>query len=190
VNKLLSLKHLSVVGLPFISACTPSGMAFSPESAVTQDLIQNQNAVLETTRIHQTQPWRDHSVVLASFMSKQDNKQWSCEDVYDLKRIPTGWIISGSETGCSNPPNTEPVSFGSGSQGEAPEDFSYAYGLVTLDEARWSEITWNDGLVQRVPIVNGSHLALRDGNNQNTPDIKILNVSEEVIEENGITISP
>jgi len=185
MKKLPSFQILLILGLLFSSACNPSSGAFLPESAVTQDLIQNQNAVTETIRIHQIQSWRDHSVVLASFMSKQENKQWGCEAVYDLIRGSAGWQMSGSGIGCSTPPNMDPVTYGSGTQGVAAEEFSYAYGLVTLNEAQWIVITWGDGVDQKVSLVNGSYLALRNGNIQNIDTIQVLNATEEVIHEIG-----
>ncbi len=183
MNSRYIFPKLTVVILLFLTACIPGGMAISPESAATQELIQNHEAIPDSIRIYQTQPWRGNSVVLAGYRSNQNNEPWSCEAVIEMQRNTLGWRVSGSGTGCSSPPNTEPVTFGSGSQGIAPDALSYAHGLVILSAAETVEITWQDGVAQRVPVVNGSYLALRDGSIQMIARVEVLDTAEAVIHE-------
>ncbi|MBU0510665.1 MAG: hypothetical protein KJ638_03055 [Chloroflexi bacterium] len=179
--KLIGLALFLVVA--FLAACIPGGAAFSPESAATQELDQHHNAIAESVRIHQSQPWRGNSIVMASYLSIEQNEQWSCEAVFEMQRIATGWQVSGSGNSCSNPPNIEAVTSGSGTQGMPPDDLSYAHGLVKLNAAKWVEITWQDGTLQRTAVVNGSYLALRAGSFQMIASVEVLDAAEKVIHE-------
>jgi hypothetical protein len=64
-----------------------------------------------------------------------------------------------------------------------PNELSYAHGVVKLSEAKWVEITWQDGTVQRADVVNGSYLALRTGSFQMIGRVEALNASDEIIQE-------
>jgi len=164
-----------------LTACIPGGMTFSPERAAIQDLIENQNARADSIRIRQVLPWRDGSIVLVSYLSDQENEEWNCEAVYEVARDTTGWHISGAGSGCSSEPNTGPITFGSGTHGNPPDEFSYTYGLVNLDDATWAEITWEDGVSQGISLVNDSFIVLRNGNFPNLAQVQILNAAEKVI---------
>ena len=169
--------------LCFLTACLPGGMAISPESAVTQELIEYNAAIPDSIRIHQSVPWQENIVVLASYTSTEGSEAASCEAVFEMEHIATGWHASGSGIGCSIPPNTDAVTFGSGSQGVAPDDFSYAHGLVKLPSAETVEITWPDGTTQHLQVVNHSFLALRDGTFHMIARLDILDSNETVIHE-------
>jgi hypothetical protein len=167
--------------LLFLVAC--SNVAYTPEQAARLDLINNNNAQPDTIRIHQSQSWKDSVVVLASYLSTDQNQRSSCEAVFEIEREAAGWRVSGSGVGCSSPPSTEAVTFGSGTQGVPPNELSYAHGVVKLSEAKWVEITWQDGTVQRADVVNGSYLALRTGSFQMIGRVEALNASDEIIQE-------
>jgi len=176
---------ISLILVSLLMACIPGGFAASPERAATVDLIENQNALTDSIRIHQVQPWRNGSIVLVSYLSDQENEEWSCDALYEVVRDTTGWHISSSGSGCSSEPFTGPLTFGSGMPGIPPDVFSYIYGLVNLDDAILAEITWEDGVAQRVSIVNDSFIGLRNGAFPNMAQVQILNTNEEVIYETG-----
>ena len=173
-----------------LAACLPGGIAVSPESAVTQELRQDSTILTETIRLHQSQPWGESKILLISYTSIQGHEKWSCEAVYQVEQGRIGWRISGSGAGCGNPPSTEPIVSGSGTQGEGANNLSYAYGLVRLSGASSVEITWEDGFMQRLPIINGSYLALRDGLIPSISQIEVLDVTETVIHEIENNINP
>ena len=164
-----------------VSAC--SGFAFSPERAATQELIEYNAAIADSIRIHQSQPWQGKVVVLASYLSNEGGEMASCEAVFQMERTAGSWHVGGSGIGCSVPPNTEPVSFGSGTQGVAPDDLSYAHGLVTLNAAEVVEVTWQDGAVQKAQVVNGSFLALREGTFHMIARIEVFDKDHSMIYE-------
>ena len=173
----LLLSFLTIV----LTACLPGGTTFSPERAVTQELIQNHSAVLETIHIHQNQLWHGNKIFLVSFTSIEQNQKYGCEGVFELVPATISWRMSSSGIGCSSPPNTDPITYGSGTQGMAPDGYSYSYGLITLSEAKWVLVTWDDGVDQRIPVINGSYLALRENIIQTMPIIQVFNEDEEVI---------
>jgi hypothetical protein len=165
----------------FLVSC--GNFALTPEQAVQQDLLQNFQAQAGTIRIHQNQPWRDSQIVLASFMSFADNQQSNCEAVFEMVSTGIGWQLSGSGIGCASPPSNEAVRSGSGTQGVKPDQLSYAYGIVNIAEAQWVEITWQDGSVNRVQVLNGSYLVLRDGSFPMIARVEVLDSSEEIIHQ-------
>ena len=169
--------------LLLLTACIPGGMAISPESAATQELIDYDAAIPDSIRIHQTQDWGKSRVVLASYLSEQNNERMSCEAVFEMQPSTSGWHIAGSGIGCSSPPNTDAVTSGSGTQGVPPDELSYAHGLVTLGAAEAVEITWQDGVIQRVPVLNGSYLALRNGSIQMIARVEVFDAAETMIHE-------
>ena len=173
---LITITHLLI-------ACIPGGTNFSPASAASQELIQNKEAIRDTIRIHQTQSWRKSRMLLASYERNKNNEQMSCEAVFQMHPSASGWQISETGSSCSIPPNTDAVTFGSGTLGVAPDDFSYVFGLVRLETAKMVEITWQDGVIQRVPVVNGSYLTLRDGNIQMSTRVEVLDATDKVIHE-------
>jgi len=176
-----SIPFFILLFLLLLVACT--GFAFTPESAATQELIEYNAAIADSIRVHQTQPWEGKMVVLASYLSNERDEAMSCEAVLVMTHEKIGWRMAGSGIGCTNPPSTEAVTYGSGSQGMPPDAFSYAHGLVELNAAEWVEITWGDSIPQRVSVVNGSYLALRDGSVQMIARVEVLDAAEEVIHE-------
>lgn len=179
---------MKIVGFFFLlsalfvmTAC--NGLAFTPEQAARQELIEYNNAQPDTMRIHQSQPWQGNTVVLASYLSNEGGEMASCEAVFEMERAAGSWHVRGSGIGCSVPPSTETVTFGSGTQGMPPDDLSYAYGLVTLSDAQEAEITWPDGVPQRVPVVNDSFLALRTGSLHMIARVEVLDADGAVIHE-------
>lgn len=167
--------------LLFLAAC--GNFAITPEQAAQQDLIRYQNAVPDSVRIYQSQPWGEKRVVLASFTGLINNQPASCEAVYEMVHSGLGWRPGGSGSGCSSPPSNEAVTFGSGTQGVAPDELSYAHGLVKLGEARWVDVTWQDGSVSRVPVINGSFLALRESSFQMIARVEVLDAAETILHE-------
>lgn len=164
-----------------LTACNP--IAFSPESAAVQNLLNDPEVVADSIRVHQVQPWEARQIVLVSYLAQNEMEQMSCEAVFEMERTPGGWRTGGSGAGCSSPPNTEPVTYGSGSQGIAPDAISHASGLVTLGAAQEVEITWPDGVTQRVPVVNGSYMALRAGRFHMIARVEVLDAAGAVIHE-------
>jgi hypothetical protein len=177
----MKIYRLFPILLLFLVAC--GNFAVTPEQAVQQDLIRYNNAMADTVRIYQSQPWRDSRVVLAIFISLDNNQPASCEAVYQMVHSGLSWRPGGSGIGCSSPPSKDAVTFGSGTQGVPPDELSYAYGLVKLAEARWVDVTWQDGSVNRVPLVNGSFLALREGSFPMIARVEVLDASESIIHE-------
>jgi hypothetical protein len=177
----MKIYRLFPILLLSLVAC--SNFSVTPEQAVQQDLIRYNDAVPDSVRIYQSQPWRDSRVVLASFISLDNYQPTSCEAVYQMVRNGLGWRSGGSGIGCSNSPSNEDVTFGTGTQGVAPDEFSYAYGLVKLAEARWVNVTWQDGSVNRAPLVNDSFLALREGSFPMIARVEVLDATETIIHE-------
>lgn len=173
----LELKF-ALITIFILAACAPGGTGFSPERAATQDLIQNNQAIPESIRIHQALPWRESLMVFATYLSNDNNEKMSCEAVFEMQRSASGWRTIGSGIGCSVPPNSDAVTYSFGTQGVAGDELSYAHGLVRLDTAEEVEITWQDGAVQRVPVVNSSYLVLRDGSFQMIARVEVFDASD------------
>ena len=167
----------------FLTACLPGGTNFSPEAAAVQELVKNHEAIADTTHIYQNQPWRERRVVLASYMRVVDNEQMSCEAVLEVLPSANGWQISQTGTSCSIPPNTDDVTLNTGLLGIPPDEFNAAFGLVRLKSAKMVEITWQDGLIQRVPVLNSSYLTLRAGDMPMVTRVEVLDATDKVLHE-------
>ena len=181
VVKIIKRTNLIILGLLVVFSLAACSTAYTPDQAAHVDLVNNFNAVEETIRIHQTQPWKNNMVVMASFQSVDQNQLSSCEAVFEMEQRGIGWRVGGSGVGCSSPPAADAVTYGSGTQGVPPNALSYAHGLVKLTEGKSVDITWQDGEVQRVPVVNGSYLALRSGSFQMIRKVEVLDNLQEVI---------
>jgi len=178
----------AVVIFYILIGCIPAGANFSPESATTQELIQNEDAIPNTIKIHQNHPRRQGHLVLASYLRIINKEQMSCEAIYEMNPSASGWQISDTGTSCNIPPNTDDVTLYSGTLGISPDNYNYAFGLVRLKTAKIVEITWQDGVIQRAPVVNNSYLILREGKMKMVTHVEVLDAADKRIHEIEIEV--
>jgi hypothetical protein len=172
-----------VVGL---SACN---LSFSPERAAVQAVLDmngtpgNMQVDPATIQVLQKQSLQDDEMVLVAFQAIQDNGQLSeCLFMHQVHRGPLGWVIGSSGGGCGPAGGSgEPLGIGAGRYGGTDrESSSHVAGRVYEEGIVAVEVTWDDGQRQRVPVVNGSYLAVRESLNDYA-QVLALNANDEVV---------
>jgi hypothetical protein len=156
--------------LLLLSGC--SGMTFSPEQAVVQEVIQGRTggslkANPETIRVLQKLEADDRTFILVSFEGVGERGQTdACTYAYEAVRRAGSWSTGGGGGGCgpADLEDSAPIDMGSGTRSGPGYAYSYAYGLVRTPEITRVEVVWEDGQTQSEPVINGSYLAFRMGN--------------------------
>lgn len=151
-----------------LSGCSEF-LNFSPERAVMQSLMADNRAwgsiVPESVQILQKVEFGDGEWVLVSFQTVQDGIGGSeCVSVYETIKLAGGWRTGSGGGGCTSGPGEEqPMFIGMGKSLSENSAESYAYGVVYEREIEAVAVLWDDGDEQRVPVINGSYLILREG---------------------------
>jgi hypothetical protein len=144
-------------------------MNFTPERAAVQEALNfgepNLPVDPDSIQVLQTQVQEERSLMLVTFqrgrgMAMPDE----CLAVYEARRYALGWSVSGGGTGCGPVGGSgAPLDVGSGAKSSPESSSSHAMGFVRDPSITSVEVTWDDGQVQKVPVVNGSYLAWREG---------------------------
>jgi hypothetical protein len=152
-----------LVGL--ITACTSTGLGSSPQQVITQELVDHQKVDPATIHFHQSLPGENSTFLFVSFQQTDpDGGLGNCEGVYATQAVLSNWWVAHGGSTCRSAPQVEPATLQSGINGaDGEEQISYTYGLTKIPAARQVEITWKDGEVQRVHVIQNSYLALREG---------------------------
>lgn len=159
-----------------LAACTSVTPAFTPEQAVAQVVLHSprQDVVVDVASVKALQRLDVAGktfVVVANNQQAGDHLE-TCLGLYEARRSPLiGWVSGSGGGGCSgqiagNPEPPQPMEVGGGSQssGDPSEpDICTTYGKVNQPDIVTVRVTWNDGQVQEVPVVNGSYAAIRVG---------------------------
>jgi hypothetical protein len=112
----------------------------------------------------QSQESGDSTLVLVKFLQSQGPEQQECLFLYQMRRGPAGWQSDGGGGACSPTGGVqEPVEISAGTQsGSDRPPLSEVDGLIRDPRIVTIEVTWDDGEVQQVPVINGSYLAWRE----------------------------
>lgn len=166
-----------------LAACGPA-FAFTPERAVIQDLMTSNagQIIPDSIRVLQVQPWQDGRLVLAAYQIQDVNQVQDCVSITQVIQRGTGWDSTGGGAGCwPAGANDMPVDVGGGGlSGSDRQPLKYYYGLVYDPNISTVEVSWDDGEVQSVPVVNSSYLLARNGNPE-ALQVRALNAAQEVI---------
>ena len=185
MNK-LSFWLVTVILVLGLSACN---LSFSPEGAAVQTVLDvnrtssHMQVDPATIRVLQKQSLQDDEMVLVAFQAIQDNGQLSeCLSMYQLHRGLLGWTAGSGGGGCEPAGGGgEPLRIGAGRNSNPDRTSStHVAGRVYEDGIVAVEVTWDDGQRQRVQVVNGSYLAVREGLHDYA-QLQALNAKDEVV---------
>jgi hypothetical protein len=177
--RILLLLALPMLGSILLTACDGGEFIFSPEEAGKAAIFQHGSPgfVVDpaTVVVQQSHRIDDTSaVVLITFEGNRDRTgREECVFTYKVDRYLIGWRPGSGGGGCTqkNPPEDanavrEPLWLGGGqSSGSRANDpgFSEIYGKVQQENITQVRLTWDDGKVETVDVVNGTFLAFRQG---------------------------
>lgn len=157
-----------------ISGC--AGAAFSPETVAVNGLRNNPlpNFVLEPNSVQALQSISlpNATFVLLSYAgkTKDTGESQTCLWTYQIQRNFLGALQGGSGGGsCAvepSDPNETPISitWGQGTVG-GPVNSSYSdvSGKVFRGDVRQIRVTWSDGMVQPLSVIQKSYMSVRAG---------------------------
>lgn len=159
---------LSLVIMLLIAGCDTM-LNFTPERAAVQEALRFGDPNLpvdpDSVQVLQTLAQGEMTIVLVAFqrgrgMAFPDE----CLAIHEVRRTALGWATGSGGTGCGPiGGNGESLGLGSGAHRSNESTSSHTFGLVRDPLIATVEVAWDDGQVQRVPVVNGSYLAWRDG---------------------------
>jgi hypothetical protein len=167
--KLLLIFLLSLL----FSGCR--GVAFSPEAAVTRELLRRSGSTLvvdaETIKIHQTIEINDaQAIVMLSFEGTRPATGLEvCTAAYESIKQTIGWVSANGSRGCRTVANglaVEEFEVHSGRySGRLPQDpgYSIVYGFVHDPAVEKISVTWDDNVVTEADVVESSFIAIRSG---------------------------
>lgn len=169
--------------LMLLAAC-----AFSPERAVVQEVLKNGRGWKDldidanTIRVLQTQPRDDGMVIQVVFQAvRDDGQRLECLYEYQTRKSRLEWVIGGGGGGCGPGGGSgESIGIGSGWNWSERESWSRVSGLVYVEGIVAVKVVWDDGESQRVEVVNGSYLAVRDGVHKYL-QVQALDAGNEVV---------
>lgn len=155
--------------------CQPHGAA-SPEEAAAGYIISRAQGLLvdpQTVQIAQKQNIDIYTFVVVAYQRQlSDGGKESCKAVvYTYREGITRWMSRGDTTICINPQAlpgqvVEPMAvMGStlhGLDGKRP-DLSFVLGMVHQPEIVQASVRWADGQLYNAAVVNGTFLAVREG---------------------------
>jgi hypothetical protein len=172
---MMNLKKLLPFFLLILTACGPMG--FSAEQAAIQAMRDSHghgSIYEDTIKILQTKQVGKDVYVLYSFRTQEVNYEADCTWMYRVQRGRLGlWQPANGGGGCSGAlPGSDPGPLmdleisGGGSQstnGPADPGTSEVYGKVNRADIVKVRVTWDDGQIEEVDVVNGSYVVIRSG---------------------------
>ncbi len=195
---------LALLGILF-SGCRSFGSgpvgpgSANPEAAAVQTVIQSNGTVANfqleanSVTVRQTIPVDDHFVVVVSFrglmpMNDPGGGPQRCLFSYQVLRARLGgWVTGNGGGSCTSVSlengNPAPVTMGgSTSSGSDLGNVFYSSveGEVNQNDIVTIQVSWNDGKVDTVPVVNGTYFTIRRGQFQ-MAKVDGLNEAGEVL---------
>jgi hypothetical protein len=124
--------------------------------------------------VRQTIESETKTFVLLTYQQKQEGREDKCIHMAATIRNRFGlWAVDSSGGGCtgrvgggSSLEPEQPLEISSGNSGRnSPTDPGYSYvdGLVHDENIHSVRITWDDGTIQEMDVINGSLLAVQAG---------------------------
>ena len=150
----------------FLAACKPQA-ALTPEQAVHHKLLQRPGIVANSIQVQPAERLQGQYFILAAYhIFSQGEGELSCMTLFEVGRLDGNWEISGHGTGCSQNLflGVFDTQFGyANNYANRAEEFSYAAVETMITDAVWVDVTWDDGAIQRAPVIDDYFLAVRDG---------------------------
>lgn len=159
--------------------------SLTPEAATVQTIVQSNGTVANfqleanSVNVRQSIPVGDHFVVVAAFrglmaMNEPGGGPQRCLFTYEVLRARLGgWVTSRGGGSCTSTSpqngNLGPMSIGaSNNSGSGPGSAGYSSveGEVYQNDIITVQVSWNDGKVENIPVVNGTYITVRPGNFQ------------------------
>jgi len=164
------VRHLTIFlcSLLLLSACSQM-LNFTPERAAIQEVLRSSEANLpvdpDSVQVLQTLAQGENTLVLVAFQRERATAlPDECLFMYEMHRSVLGWVAGSGGGGCGPiGGGGQPLDVGSGAHRSDELASSHVTGLVRDPLIASVEVTWDDGEVQQVPVVNGSYLAWREG---------------------------
>jgi hypothetical protein len=164
------VRHLliSVTIVLLLSACG-SMLNFTPERAAVQEVLRfgepNLPVDPDSVQVLQTQAQGEMTLVLVAFQRGRGAAfPDECLAIHEVRRTALGWMTGSGGTGCGPIGGTGgSLDVGSGAHRSNESASSHTFGLVRDPLIATVEVTWDDGQVQQVPVVNSSYLVWREG---------------------------
>jgi hypothetical protein len=160
-----TLATILVSAVVMLPACT-----LSPEQAAVRAVLEEPRTMRvrpTTIQVLQTQSWGEEVNVLVKFQAIEESGQFSqCLFLYEAhEAAAAGWVVSSGGGGCGPVGGSgDPIDIGAGQHsGAGRPAISHVKGRVHKADVRSIQVTWDDGELQRVDVINGSYLALRGG---------------------------
>lgn len=193
-----SLITLLVIAV-LVSGC--GGMVFSPAEAAIRHTMDtplpeftvNPNSI----QVLQQVELGNVVIVLVKFSgTRASTGQEECLFTHGVERTWMGtYQGGGGGGGCSSQPpdpETQPISIMSGkSSGRDIGDpgYSEVSGEVFRDDVTSVIVTWSDGKVEQVDVINGTYLTAREGQFDRSK-IEAINADGEVVYTDEMRIAP
>lgn len=175
-----------------LAGCGPF-LNFSPESAAVQAVMTTHpgsQVLPDTIVILQTQEQAGSTTVMLKYQRIDNGLLFSCDYVYEGQNRPYGWFPSGGGGGCTaGVLEDQQIGLGGGTRSSGLNSSSHTSGLVYDPEITSIEVEWDDGLVQRTDVINGSYLLVRKGQNH-WASVSGYNSNDEVIYYQGQSEPP
>jgi len=150
----------------FLLACTPE-KAVSPEQAVYLKIREYQGVLADTIQVQPAVGFRNSIFVLSSYNLNVEESEQHCVSLFELERTDSGWKIYSGHRHCSSDPHRSVFSTSTGVNIRSRVDETTPYSFVIVEtvisDAVWVDITWQDGEIQRVPVIDDYFTAFRDG---------------------------
>jgi hypothetical protein len=154
--------------LLLLPSCSPL-LNFTPERAAVQEALNFSEPNLpvdpDSVQVLQTQEQGEMTIVLVAFQrGRGTGMPDECLAIYEVRRSALGWMTGSGGTGCGPiGGDGRALEVSSGAHRSNESASSHATGLVRDPLIASVEVTWEDGEVQQVPVVNNSYLAWREG---------------------------
>jgi hypothetical protein len=178
----VKLLTTTVVMPLLLAACGPL-LNFTLERAAVQEALNFSEPNLpvdpDSIQVLQTQEQGEITLVVVSLQRGRETAMPDkCLAMYEVRRTALGWMTVSGGTGCGPiGGNRSALDVSSGGAHQSNESASsHVTGLVREPLITFVEVTWADGEVQQVPVVNGSYLAWREGVSN---PVKILGLDAE-----------
>lgn len=159
-----------------LTACSPGAPmpALTPEQAAIQAFTRtNRVGVVvdqASIKVLQRVDALGKTFVIITNNHQDQAKIYSCIWLYEAHKAELGsWRLGSGGGGCSEQAlaRKQPIQIAGGTQGgtnPADPGICYAFGLVNQKDIARVRVTWEDGQVQEVPVMNSSYVSLRAGN--------------------------
>ena len=168
MSKKLAIICLSCILGAFLFACEPENAA-SPEQAVYLKIRESPNILTNTIQVQPPVQFRNSYFVLTSYNLAPQNQdpEQHCMAIYVVSKIEKIWEINRAPYSCSSNAHRDVFGISTGvgltTKNNPNEPYSYVAVETVIDDAVWVDITWQDDLVQRAPVINEYFFAIRDG---------------------------